>query len=669
MADVTVASSKAGINDWGALTSHLLATHSPYAEHETYRDNFPFLREECRVLVIGAGGLGCELLKDLAYSGFFSIDVIDLDTIDVSNLNRQFLFRQEHVGRAKAEVAAETINARMRQKVVTPHFGKIQDKSAAWYQGFNMVIAGLDNIDARRWINSLLHTLVQRDENGEVDPGSCIPLLDGGTEGLKGQARVIIPGQTSCFECGLDMLPPQVNFPICTIAETPRLPEHCVEYALVLLWDKFFGENAQEKEQRSSGAGSGADKRRNIEGGEAGMSTPQDDEDQDTEDLEVAEERLEEAALDAEIEDLRQAILAGDESVVVNKNTASSSSSSQKPVVGQSFYGSGNGKKPVSSSRSSGAARLHDDRGDNSQSPENAPFPPSRRTSGSYQQPSRPATGYSAGVVTATSEDVAGGKAINVKSSAASRSAIEVESSQGTTNRSAVESKVPKDSASTSGSPAKHNAVALNKDSPVHMQWLFKQALRRARHFGIQGVTYQLTMGVVKRIIPAVASTNAVIAAQLAQLALKVMLYCGPVNHNYFMFMGHDGCYSHTFTLEKKPDCLVCGDRRDTVDVVLPREKTLQDLLDHLATAPKLQLKKPSITSAAGVVFLQNPPSLRKAHEYKLPQGLGQLVDFGVFQQGEPLLVTDPLCLPSSSTLRIRIRFSSPTSVDTANDQ
>jgi molybdopterin/thiamine biosynthesis adenylyltransferase len=60
---------------------------------------------QAKVLMVGAGGIGCELLKNLVLGGFGEIHIVDLDTIDLSNLNRQFLFRHEHIKKSKALVS------------------------------------------------------------------------------------------------------------------------------------------------------------------------------------------------------------------------------------------------------------------------------------------------------------------------------------------------------------------------------------------------------------------------------------------------------------------------------------------------------------------------------------------------------------------------------------
>jgi len=66
--------------------------------------------EQARILMVGAGGIGCELLKNLVLSGFGEIHIVDLDTIDLSNLNRQFLFRHEHIKKSKALVSSAWIH-------------------------------------------------------------------------------------------------------------------------------------------------------------------------------------------------------------------------------------------------------------------------------------------------------------------------------------------------------------------------------------------------------------------------------------------------------------------------------------------------------------------------------------------------------------------------------
>lgn len=175
--------------DWEGRWNHVkkfLERSGPFThpDFEPSTESLQFLLDTCKVLVIGAGGLGCELLKNLALSGFRQIHVIDMDTIDVSNLNRQFLFRPKDIGRPKAEVAAEFLNDRVPNCNVVPHFNKIQDFNDTFYRQFHIIVCGLDSVIARRWINGMLISLLNY-EDGVLDPSSIVPLIDGGQKVLK----------------------------------------------------------------------------------------------------------------------------------------------------------------------------------------------------------------------------------------------------------------------------------------------------------------------------------------------------------------------------------------------------------------------------------------------------------------------------------------------------
>lgn len=118
---------------------------------------------------------------------------------------------------------------------VTPYFGKIQDKDQDYYSQFSIIVCGLDSVEARRWMNAQILGMYD-----EEDPSTLIPIIDGGTEGFKGQSRVIIPRSTACYECSLEMQTKPKTFPMCTIANTPRLPEHCIQWASTLQWPVEF---------------------------------------------------------------------------------------------------------------------------------------------------------------------------------------------------------------------------------------------------------------------------------------------------------------------------------------------------------------------------------------------------------------------------------------------
>ena len=122
-----------------ALRAYLSKTSKLAKEDfEASEELLDLLQNEIRVLIVGAGGLGCEILKCMALSGFGKIDIIDMDTIDLSNLNRQFLFRQKDVGRGKADVAAEFITSRVPEASVTPHFCRIEEKDSDFYRQFQI---------------------------------------------------------------------------------------------------------------------------------------------------------------------------------------------------------------------------------------------------------------------------------------------------------------------------------------------------------------------------------------------------------------------------------------------------------------------------------------------------------------------------------------------------
>jgi molybdopterin/thiamine biosynthesis adenylyltransferase len=144
-----------------------------------------------RVLVVGAGALGNEILKNLALLGFANVIVVDLDSIEASNLSRSILYRASDVGRRKADVAADAYRNIFPEAHIHPITGNVVHGLGLGLFGWaDIVLAGLDNREARLWINRACWKMNK-------------PWIDGAIEGINGVARLFIPGEPPCYECTL----------------------------------------------------------------------------------------------------------------------------------------------------------------------------------------------------------------------------------------------------------------------------------------------------------------------------------------------------------------------------------------------------------------------------------------------------------------------------------
>lgn len=188
--------------------------------------------------LVGAGAIGCEMLKNWAMIGLArgpkgKISIADMDQIEKSNLNRQFLFRPKDVGKLKSDCAAEAVQAMnpdLKGRIVTLRDRVGPDTEHVYnelfWEGLDGVTNALDNVDARQYVDR-----------------RCVffrkPLVDSGTLGTKGNIQVVLPFLTESYSSSQD--PPEQSFPQCTLRSFPNKIEHTIAWAKEKFHQYFVG--------------------------------------------------------------------------------------------------------------------------------------------------------------------------------------------------------------------------------------------------------------------------------------------------------------------------------------------------------------------------------------------------------------------------------------------
>jgi len=209
---------------------------------------------------------------------------------------------------------------------------------------------------------------------------------------------------------------------------------------------------------------------------------------------------------------------------------------------------------------------------------------------------------------------------------------------------------------------------ALECDDPRHMQWLYQAALARAEAHGIEGVTLKFTQGVAKRIIPAIAATNAIVAAVCANEVLKLATAAAPhmqasTGGHYMMYQGGEGVFTNTMAHERHADCPVCS--RAAVRMEVPRDLTVAQLIEEMKADTRLRLRNPALSvaasNAAGMKTIYNPHV--KSMLLQTTPNLDTTVGTWVAESGVELTVDDPVM---ATQKQVAIHFKEQSSMDTS---
>ncbi|QPC72802.1 hypothetical protein HYE68_003554 [Fusarium pseudograminearum] len=187
--------------------------------------------------LVGAGAIGCEMLKNWAMIGLGTgpegkIWVTDMDSIERSNLNRQFLFRADDVGKMKSDRAAlavQRMNPDLEGHMITLKERVSADTESVFNEEFwhnlDGVTNALDNVEARTYVDR-----------------RCVffqkPLLESGTLGTKGNTQVVLPHLTESYSSSQD--PPEKEFPMCTIRSFPNKIDHTIAWSKEYMFEKLF---------------------------------------------------------------------------------------------------------------------------------------------------------------------------------------------------------------------------------------------------------------------------------------------------------------------------------------------------------------------------------------------------------------------------------------------